>query len=63
MGSFAGLEAVMAMLKAHANLSGARPRARTAARSLDREIAIAHAAVLVAAFTVLLAAVLAHIGD
>jgi hypothetical protein len=52
----------MTMFKARANPSGARSRARAAARSHDREITIASGCVLAAAFTVLLAIVLAHIG-
>jgi hypothetical protein len=56
------MEGVMTMFKARTNPSAARPKARTAARSLDREIAIARWCVLAAAFTVLLAVVLAHIG-
>jgi hypothetical protein len=52
----------MTTLKARANPSGTRPRARTAVRSLDHEIAIVRGCVLAAAFTVLLAVVLAHIG-
>jgi hypothetical protein len=53
----------MTMFKARANPSGSRPKARAAARSLDREIAIARGCVLAAAFTVLLVVVvLAHIG-
>jgi hypothetical protein len=53
----------MTMFKARANSSGTRPRARTAARSLDREIAITRGFVAAAAFTLTLAAVLAHIGS
>jgi hypothetical protein len=56
------MEGVMTMFNAHANPSGVRPRARTAARPLDREIMIARGFILAAAFTVLLVAVLAHIG-
>jgi anti-sigma-K factor RskA len=56
------MEEVMTMFKARANPSGTRPRARTAARSLDREITVARWCVLAAAFTVLLVVVLAHIG-
>ena len=52
----------MTMSKARANSSGTRPTARTAVRSRDHEIAIVRGCVLAAAFTVLLAAVLAHIG-
>lgn len=53
----------MTMFKARANSTGARPKARTAVRSLDHEVAIARWCVLGAAFTVLLVvAVLAHIG-
>jgi hypothetical protein len=57
------MEGVMTMFKARANSSGTRPRARTAARSLDREIAITRGFVAAAAFTLTLAAVLAHIGS
>jgi anti-sigma-K factor RskA len=52
----------MSMFRTRANPSAARPRAQTAARSLDREVAVARWCVLAAAFTVLLAIVLAHIG-
>ncbi len=52
----------MTMSRLRANPSGARPRARVAARSLDREITIAHRCVLAAGFTALLAIVLAYIG-
>lgn len=62
MRHFAGIKGVMIMLKARANPSAGRPRARAAVRSLDREITIAHGCVLAAAFTVLVLAVLAHIG-
>lgn len=52
----------MTMFEASRNSADARPKARTAARSLDREATIARSCVLAAAFTVLLAAVLAHLG-
>ncbi len=52
----------MTMFKARANPSGNRPKARTAVRFLDREVA--SWCVLGADFTVLLiAVVLAHIGS
>lgn len=52
----------MTTLKARANPAGTCPRTRTAVRSLDHKIEIARGCALAAAFTALLAVVLAHIG-
>lgn len=57
-----GMEGVMTTLKARANPAGTCPRTRTAVRSLDHKIEIARRCALAAAFTALLAVVLAHIG-
>jgi hypothetical protein len=56
------MEEAMTMFEASRNPAHARPKIRIAARSLDREATIARSLILAAAFTILLAAVLAHIG-
>ena len=56
------MEGDVIMFKASANPTGARLKARAAARSLEREATIERGCVLAAAFTILLAVVLAHIG-
>lgn len=53
----------MTMLKTRINSTGPRPKARTAARSPDREAALAHHWLLATAFAILLVVILAHIGS
>ena len=52
----------MTMFKARINPADPRPKAPTAARSLDQEVALARYWVLAAAFAVLLVVMLAQIG-
>ena len=52
----------MTMFKARVNPTDPRPKARTTARSLDQEVALARYWVLAAAFAILLVIMLAQIG-
>jgi hypothetical protein len=56
------MEGGVIVFKASPNPASARFKARAAARSLGREAMIERGCVLTAAFTILLAVVLAHIG-